>query len=269
MIAYFFARFSSVIVSYIDACCNLISSSVNVFKLADFVIFFFILLAASTRIHDTLDSDFFMAMSSSDSDVATSDLSLAACELDERLQEPPSTPPAFETTAGAGKGKGKGKGKSGKKAVEGQLTEDQKQDAIDFLRERPYIYNRSHSDYKDAAKRNREWTEFADQLGVPVAVITSWYRCMRAMLGRAKKAKTKSGSADVCLPRAQEHVWTHMQCLVPYISQISSDTVGPKKRKTTAEPDELTESEAEFDPDQPAPSWMVPGYAGIHAAICT
>ena len=68
--------------SYIDACCNLISSSVNVFKLADFVIFF-ILLAASTRIHDTLDSDFFIAMSSSDSDVAASDLSLAARELDE------------------------------------------------------------------------------------------------------------------------------------------------------------------------------------------
>ena len=122
-------------------------------------VIFFILLAASTRIHDTLDSDFFIAMSSSDSDVAASDLSLsardlslaardlslaahdlslAARELDERLQEPPSTPPAFETTAGAGKGKGKGKGKRGKKAVEGQLTEDQKQDAIDFLRERPY-----------------------------------------------------------------------------------------------------------------------------------
>ena len=84
--------------------------------------------------------------------------------------------------------------------MEGQLTEDQKQDAIDFLRERPYFYNRSHSEYKDASKRNREW-EFADQLGVPVAVITSWYRCMRAMLGRAKKAKTKSGSADVRLPR--------------------------------------------------------------------
>ena len=78
---------------------------------------------------------FFIAMSSSDSDVAASDLSLAARELDERLQEPPSTPPAFETTAGAGKGKGKGKGKKGKKAVEGQLTEDQKQDAIDFFAE--------------------------------------------------------------------------------------------------------------------------------------
>ena len=256
----------------------------NVFKLADFVIFF-ILLAVSTQIHDTLDSDFFIAMSSSDSYVAASDLSLAARELDELLQEPPSTPPAFETTAGAGKGKGKGKGKRGKKAVEGQLTEDQKQDAIDFLRERPYLYNRSHSDYKDAAKRNREWTEFADQLGVPVAVITSWYRCIwamlgrvkkaktksgsaRAMLGREKKAKTKSGSADVRLPRAQEYVWTHMQFLVPYISQISSVTLGPRKRKTTAEPDELTESEAEFNPDRPAPSWMVPGYAGIHAAIC-
>ena len=210
MTATFFAWFSSVIVSYIDACCNLISSSVNVFKLADFVIFF-ILLAASTRIHDTHDSDFFIAMSSSDSDVAASGLSLAARELDERLQEPPSTPPAFETTAGAGKGKGKGKGKSGKKAVEGQLTEDQKQDAIDFLRERPDLYNQSHSNYKDAAKRNREWKEFADQLGVPIAVITSWYRCMRAMLGQAKKAKTKSGSADVRLPWAQEYVWTHMQ----------------------------------------------------------
>ena len=221
--------------------------------MADFVIFF-ILLAASTRIHDTLDSDFFIAMSSSDCDVAASDLPLAARELDERLQEPTSTPPAFETTAGAGRGKGKGKGKRGKKAVEGQLTEDQKQDAIDFLRERPYLYNQSHSDYKDAAKRNREWKEFADQLGVPVAVITSWYRCMRAMLGRAKKAKTKSGSADVRLPRAQEYVWTHMQFLVPYISQISSDTLGPRKKKTTAEPDELTESEVEFDPDQPAPS---------------
>ena len=77
MIATFFAWFSSVIVSYIDACCNLTSSSVNVFKLADFVIFF-ILLAASTRIPDTLDSDFFIAMSSSDSDVAASELSLAA-----------------------------------------------------------------------------------------------------------------------------------------------------------------------------------------------
>ena len=75
--------------SYIDACCNLISSSVNVFKLADFVICF-ILLAASTRIHDTLDSDFFIAMSSSDSDVAASDLSLAAREHFSAKQNPTS-----------------------------------------------------------------------------------------------------------------------------------------------------------------------------------
>ena len=95
--------------------------------------FSFYLLRLHESMTHLIDSDFFIAMSSSDSDVAASDLSLAARELDERLQEPTSTPPAFETTASAGKGKGKGKGKRGKKAVEGQLTEDQKQDAIDFF----------------------------------------------------------------------------------------------------------------------------------------
>jgi uncharacterized sporulation protein YeaH/YhbH (DUF444 family) len=152
------------------------------------VIFFFLswLLHESTTVDILL---FQVKMSSSDSDTATTDVSMAAREQEEHIQEAAQSTPSQKSAGGRGKGR--------KKTKQSGLTEAQKEEVLEFLKERPYLYNK---DFKDQAKRNRNWKELADRLGVEAAACIGWYRSMRTMLARAKKAKSKSGSGSANLP---------------------------------------------------------------------
>ena len=95
------------------------------------------------------------------------------------------------------------------------LTNEQKEEVLDFLRDRPYMYDKGHPDYKDAPRRTREWVEFAERLGLEVDVALGWYCSMRTMLARAKKVKSKSGSGSMDLSRSLEWVWLHMSFMTP------------------------------------------------------
>ena len=114
-------------------------------------------------------------MSSHDSDSA-SDQSQPAHDLEAQLAEEPQA--STSTKAGGG---GQGKTKGRKVVKRASLSEKQKEDVVDFLRERPHIYSKSQTAYKDAAGRKREWKELADKMGVDVDIVMTWYRSMRTI----------------------------------------------------------------------------------------
>ncbi|KAL8559851.1 hypothetical protein ACOMHN_030187 [Nucella lapillus] len=188
-------------------------------------------------------------------DTATTDVSMAAREQEEHIQEAAQSTPSQKSAGGRGKGR--------KKTKQSGLTEAQKEEVLEFLKERPHLYNKSHKDFKDQAKRNRDWKELAERLGVEAAACIGWYRSMRTMLARAKKAKSKSGSGSANLPRSLQWVWDHMAFMTPYMSSLSSDSMGPRKRSCAAV--DPIETEADFDPDQPGPSRKVPRQAAASA----
>ena len=109
--------------------------------------------------------------------------------------------PALDKEPSGGSG-GAAKGKAKKQ----RLTEIQKLDVCDFLRERPYIYNKSHCDFKNKSLKDCEWSLLAQRLKVDVNCITTWYQSMRTILARTKKQKAKSGSGTGKLTHVQQWV---------------------------------------------------------------
>ena len=195
-------------------------------------------------------------MSSSESDIAATDVP---------LDEPQSTP-SKKAGRGKGKGKGKVKVKGRKMSKQSVLTDEQKEEVLDFLRHRPYIYDKGHRDYKDSPRRAREWAEFAERLGLEVVVVLGWYRSMRTMLARAKKVKSKSGSGSMDLSRSLEWVWLHMSFMTPYIASLSADPVCYKRKRAAPDP---SETDTELDPGQAGPSQKAPCQASASSTSRT
>ena len=126
------------------------------------------------------------------------------------------------------------------------LSEKQKEDVVEFLRERPHIYSKSHTSYKDAAGRKREWKELADEMGVDVDIVMTWHQSKRTMLARVKKMKSKSSSCNTKLSYAFQWVWDNVAFLIPYIEMLDTDSLG-RKRRHAAGP----QVEADCSPDEP------------------
>ena len=194
-------------------------------------------------------------MSGSESDCASSQ-SMEQELLDQvpegELSEAHADPaPAMDKEPSGGCG-GAAKGKAKKQ----RLTEIQKLDVCDFLRERPHIYNKSHCDFKNKSLKDREWSLLAQRLKADVSCITTWYQSMRTILARTKKQKEKSGSGTGKLTHVQQWVWDHMTFLLTHIETAVPQTLGGKRRL-------VVDPDTDLGPDQPGPSWREPKSVGI------
>jgi hypothetical protein len=174
-------------------------------------------------------------MSSSE---AEADAEVQAADEEEMLA---LNPPA------AARGKGKGK--------VAPFTAEQRDIAIDFLKERPYIYDKAHPDYKDYPRRKREWTHLAEMLEVTPDALAKWYKSVRVMLARAKRLKGKSGSGS-SLSAGLQSVEEQFGFITPFIHEMTSTVVGGKRKRNSGS------SAPSFDPEEPGPSRLVPRMAG-------
>eukprot|EP00745_Piridium_sociabile_P037092 TRINITY_DN67150_c0_g2_i3.p1 TRINITY_DN67150_c0_g2~~TRINITY_DN67150_c0_g2_i3.p1 ORF type:complete len:360 (+),score=52.73 TRINITY_DN67150_c0_g2_i3:254-1333(+) len=199
-------------------------------------------------------------MSSSDSESGQSLTTLSVHDIEPQLLD---DSPTHSTPLQ--KGGGRGKNRKSRKQKLSPLTDAQKEEMLDFLKDNPFLYNKAHPAFKDSSKRKRAWKQMDERFVLEDGACWHWYRSVRTMLSRAKKMKSKSGSGGANLPAALQWVWDKLDFLQPFMSSLSQDTVGPQKRSAAMT---LPETEAD-DHDHPGPIRKVPRPAALSDSRAT
>ena len=73
------------------------------------------------------------------------------------------------------------------------LTEGQKEELIDWLKQNPCTYSKRLTEYKDAPKKEKLWEDKAKATGLEVAALQTFYKSNRTQLSRPKKTVGNSG----------------------------------------------------------------------------
>ena len=73
------------------------------------------------------------------------------------------------------------------------LTEAQKEEIIDWLKDNPSIYSKRMSNYKDCVTKDKLWEDKAVDMGVEVAALKTFYKSNRTQMSRLKKTVGRSG----------------------------------------------------------------------------
>ena len=138
-------------------------------------------------------------------------------------------------------------GKKGKSLKQHRLTENQKEQVLDFLKRNPFLFNKRQDGYKDPALKHRTRTEFAATLGLSYADVTGWVKSMRSLFSRAKKNVGKSGSGRANLQPAEKWAWDNSAFMASSVTELSQDSIGP------GEGEAVNDSSDPEDPEEPAP----------------
>ncbi|KAL8608227.1 hypothetical protein ACOMHN_016682 [Nucella lapillus] len=75
------------------------------------------------------------------------------------------------------------------------LTEAQKEEVIDWLKDNPSIYAKRLTDYKDSQKKEKLWEDKAADMGVEVADLKTFYKSNRTKMSRVKRTTVEDLSA--------------------------------------------------------------------------
>ena len=138
---------------------------------------------------------------------------------------PPPPPPAPKRR----RGKGKAKRDDGVASQHFKLTDAERDLFVDYLRERPFMYEKKDKDYKDALRRKREWEACANLVGRTVELLQGWLKSRRSMLGKARSIKSKSGSCSEPLPPSLQWVYDNLSFMSAGAGVLHSETLGPRK----------------------------------------
>ncbi|XP_034021426.1 uncharacterized protein LOC117505992 [Thalassophryne amazonica] len=84
------------------------------------------------------------------------------------------------------------------------LTEEQEDELVEWIRKRPIFYDQSMREFKNKHKKNRLWEMKAKKMGVDAIALMTWFRNKRTIYCKLKK--TKSGQAARTLTGRQR--WT-------------------------------------------------------------
>ena len=74
------------------------------------------------------------------------------------------------------------------------LSEEQEECVIEFLRENPFLWHRSHRSYKDVKMKKAKWEFLATDMGLSYVHLKDWWTSMQSYYG--KLIKKKSGQAN-------------------------------------------------------------------------
>ena len=75
------------------------------------------------------------------------------------------------------------------------LTENGDTQMVEWLKDNSCLYDKSHKDYRNKAKKDRMWEEQAAALDRPIGKLQQWYDSQWSNYGRLKAQQEKSGSA--------------------------------------------------------------------------
>jgi hypothetical protein len=89
------------------------------------------------------------------------------------------------------------------KLVRSDLTPEDEEAMVDWLREHPLLFNKKLTLYKDKGKKDALWAEQARLLEKDVVLLTVWYRSIRTRYGKLTKLKSGGGTGD----RTERDLW--------------------------------------------------------------
>lgn len=108
------------------------------------------------------------------------------------------------------------------------LTEAQKEEVIDWLKDNPSIYSKRMTDYKDSQNKENLWKDKAADMGVEVAALKTFYKSNRTQLSRLKRAVGKSGEGAETvedLSATEKWVWEKFSFLKDHIESVERRNV--------------------------------------------
>ena len=156
------------------------------------------------------------------------ELPLSAAEPRTPEKQPPLPPPP-PSAPKRRRGKGKAKRDDGVASQHFKLTDAERDLFVDYLRERPFMYEKKDKDYKDAPRRKREWEACANLVGRTVELLQGWLKSRRSMLGKARSIKSKSGSGSEPLPPSLQWVYDNLSFMSAGAGVLHSETLGPRR----------------------------------------
>lgn len=109
-----------------------------------------------------------------------------------------------------------------------QLTEAQKEELIDWLKQNPCIYSKRLTEYKNAPQKEKLWEDKAKAMGLEVAALQTFYKSNRTKLSRLKKSVGKSGDGtDVVedLSATDRWIWENLSFLKDHIETVEHRNV--------------------------------------------
>ncbi|OWF44427.1 hypothetical protein KP79_PYT20486 [Mizuhopecten yessoensis] len=108
------------------------------------------------------------------------------------------------------------------------LTEAQKEEVIDWLKDNPSIYAKRLTDYKDSQKKEKLWEDKAADMGVEVADLKTFYKSNRTKMTRVKRTVGKSGDGAETvddLSATDNWVWEKFSLIKDHIETVERRNV--------------------------------------------
>ena len=117
-----------------------------------------------------------------------------------------------------------------------QLTDDEEDLMLEFLRENSFLYDKKRKHYHDRDLRNRIWDDQASKMNRPRAILEVWYDSLRTRYGKLLKDSKKSGSGTKEHSDRDNWVITQLSFLQPFIAdrRIPKPLVSIKEKIATS-----------------------------------
>ena len=81
--------------------------------------------------------------------------------------------------------------------IKHNFTLDQQQQAADFYKAHPVLYNRKHMEFRKSDDKTALKQKLADEMGVSLARVEVWYNSSRSDLSRTLRKYNKSGGSQL------------------------------------------------------------------------
>jgi len=118
------------------------------------------------------------------------------------------------------------RGKGGRRKT--YLSEDQKEEVIEFLIRNDGLYDKKRELWQQPNKKNELWQELGRTIGQDWKdFFVTWYKTQRRRLGRLKVLASKSGSGSLAenWKETDLEFWNRWQFLQPHINTQSQESV--------------------------------------------
>ena len=111
------------------------------------------------------------------------------------------------------------RGVSGARRKTVKLNDAQEEEAKEYLLGCPGLYNKRDAMWAEPNKKDEAWKRLADQLGMDVKDVHTWYKTLRKDLGKLRKKYRKSGQAGWSFHSMQR--WDRWEFLMPFVHEVN------------------------------------------------